>query len=152
MKKERKMLLIVFLLIIFFIDQTYFITPQKSLLLPEKIYTYLSTKKSGPVLDIPYSIRDGLRFLGNKNAVWHPYASLIHQQPIYDNYAGRINEDIFLYYENDPFFGFLNKIINSDLKDYEILVNQIDINQLKESINFFNINNIILFSQIILNF
>jgi len=144
MAEGKRRLLMIFLLTVFFIDQIYFIVPQKSILLPKNIYTYLSVNNSGPVLNIPYTIRDGLRFLGYKNVVWHPYSSFIHEQPLYGNYAGRIDEDIFLYYERDPLFGFLHKIINGNTKDYKTLLDEVNYNDLEKSIDFFNINNIVL--------
>jgi hypothetical protein len=140
----KKIILTMILLLVFFIDQRYLVTPESDRQLPTKIYSYLFSKNPGPVLDIPYSIRDGLRFLGHKHLIWHPYAQLLHNQPIYGIYAGRIDEDIFEFYKNDPLFGLLDQIINSKPRFYKEKIKQIDLEKIKQSIEFFNIKTIIL--------
>jgi hypothetical protein len=143
--KKYQILFLLFLFSIFLIDQNYgSLIQTQRMRLPMKIYQNLLKTNHGPVLEIPYSIRDGLRSLGYKHAIWYPWAQRIHQQPIFNIYAGRLSEDIFRYYYNDYLFGSLDKLINEKSDDYLDFETNFNDEKFKQSLDFFNIHSIIL--------
>lgn len=133
------------LLLIFFLDQSYTAvlpTPYFRVV-PSNIYKYLQSIEQGVMLEVPFTVRDGLRFQGNYHTVWLPFTQLIHQQKIFSVYGGRIRNDIFDYYKNDFLLGYLSKLINypNSLKqpienDKKMLVGR--------SVNFFDIEHILV--------
>lgn len=140
--KAKKYALIVFIFIlIFFVDQTYFVNKGVGQVLPIKIYTYLKEHHSGPVLNIPFTIRDGLRNIGNPHGIWEPYSQLIHTQPIYSVYAGRLSNDIFNFYKDIYMFDLIDNLINKK-KLYPLT--SVDKNRLARSFDFFDVKNILL--------
>lgn len=102
------------LLLIFFLDQSYIaVLPSPYFrVIPPKIYNYLQSYGQGVLLEVPFTVRDGLRFQGNYHTVWLPFTQLIHRQKIFSVYGGRIRDDIFDYYKNDPLLGYIDKLIN----------------------------------------
>jgi hypothetical protein len=134
---------VIFLLIflIFIIDQLYLGYPGAKIKLPLKIYKYIQSNNSGSVLDIPSTLRDGLRSVGYMDGIWQPNAQLLHKQPIYGFYAGRINNDIFDYYKKNYLFGTIDELVN---KKNSLLVRNLDYSKFADSLDFFDVHNVIL--------
>lgn len=149
LKRTRKYQYLMVLIIIgvFIIDQFVYIAPAPKLTYPNKIYKYLSVKKSlSPLLEIPFSIRDPIKNFGNSNVFWSSYTQLIHNQPIFGAYAGRIPNTTFSYYIRNPLIGTIGQIINSSTNpiDYQLHVTKYGIESMRNSIDFYDLKYIIL--------
>lgn len=110
-KKTLLLSLIVFL--IFFADQFYLIKNEIYKKIPYKAYIKI---KSDPVrltvLEIPFTVRDGLRYKGFVFATSPMTGSLIHGKPVMGGYLSRIDAKVFDYYQNLPFISFILDIID----------------------------------------
>lgn len=101
------------LFLIFFLDQFYLVSQYPKWKLPIKIYQYI---KQDPqeitILEIPFVIRDGLRYRGDVHALSPMKGVLLHQKPIIGGYLSRVSPAIFSYYDNLPFISYLAEIID----------------------------------------
>lgn len=139
--------LILIIIGIFLIDQYVYIAPAPKITYPNKIYNYLSNKKdAGPLLEIPFSIRDSIKNFGYSNVLWSSYTQLTHKQQIFGAYAGRISNTMFSYYLKNPLMGPIGKIIDpsTDPLTYQDIVNRYDKKYLKDSIDFYNLKYVVL--------
>lgn len=130
------------LVLLFLIDQSYTITlpPTIHLNLPTAIYQDLNLKTNdSPILEIPFAIRDGLKNLGNFYAVWLPWVQLIHKQSSFGVYGGRINDEIFSYYQKNPLFAGFALLIDRDTKNYKEIASKIEVQKMRPSLEFFGI-------------
>lgn len=113
-----KYLFFIVIFIIFIIDHRYpdNITPEVT------HYPYTLYKTIGQdvqdvsVLDIPFAVRDGFTYFGDINgfttlAVGQPY----HQKYSLGGYFGRVSRFKIRYYQDNPFLGFLGRVIDPDL-------------------------------------
>jgi hypothetical protein len=135
----KKNIIYVILIAIFFIDQFYINLDSVKRPIPIHILKYINRQSKGVTLNIPFTIRDGINFLGHKHLIWLPNWQFIHNQPGFDIYAGRINEEIFDFYKKDYLFNTLNSLINN--KKAPSFLNE---QKISKSISYFNIKNIIL--------
>lgn len=135
----KKNLFLFFLLFIFFIDQTYLSTPYGIKNIPTKIYNYLSTQERAPILEIPFAIRDGLDYIGDIDSVWSFRGQLLHKQPIFGAYLGRINETTFSYFRNDALLGNLGKLIDGKTTNSAEIVNSLNFKRMIDSADFYGI-------------
>src|SRR3989344_2057373 len=133
------------LILIFFLDQSYTaVLPMPNFrVLTPKIYTYIQSHGKGPLLEVPFSVRDGLRFQGDYNSIWLPTAQLKHGQKIFSLYGGRIRDDIFDYYKNDPLFGSIDRLINKPNKQEKTITEKAQ-KEITRSLEFFDIHYILL--------
>lgn len=110
---KKKYLLLLILLFIFFIDQYYILPPRERTPFPSKIYEYLrKDPQKSTVFEIPFVVRDGFQYIGFVHAIGPMAAQLIHGKPIIGGYFARIPSDIFTYYKNLSFIGYVAKIID----------------------------------------
>lgn len=101
------------LFLIFFIDQYYLIPKNPQVKLPIKSYQYIKKDpRESVVLEIPFVIRDGLRYRGYVHALSSMRGVLIHQKPIIGGYLSRVSPAVFKYYDNLPFITYLSSIID----------------------------------------
>lgn len=145
--KSKKTMLFALLIAIFFLDQSYTISlpPTIYIPLPTKIYQHLKTENhKTPILEIPFDIRDGLKNLGSFYSPWLTWAQLLHQQPTFSIYGGRINNQIFAYYKTNPLFGPIGQLTDRDVKNFDAIASQFDIKKMKTVIDFFGIEYIII--------
>ncbi|MEK7633236.1 MAG: hypothetical protein AAB437_00135 [Patescibacteria group bacterium] len=142
-KKWLKVLILFTLFFIFIFDQITIVSSPTTVKIPNKIYEYLSKQKTGPVLEIPFSIRDSIKNFGYANVIWSPYAQLLHHQKIFGVYAGRIPNVLFNYYLKDSLIGQLGKIITSANVDYESLIKKINRQDFINKIDFYQISYVI---------
>ena len=110
--KKRSTILIITLFIIFFVDQFYVIPTKLNQEIPSKIYNYLKDKPRGTVLEIPFTVRDGFQYLGFVHAIQPMAGQLIHGKPIIGGYIARVPGNIFIYYKNLKFIGYITRIID----------------------------------------
>lgn len=136
----------VFLMLIFLFDQSYTIAlpPLIKINLPLKIYDYLSKNNKGPVLEVPFAIRDGHKNLGNFYAVWSAWPQLAHKQKIFGIFGGRIKESTFDYFSQNPLFGPLGKLIDRNATNEGKIVQNFDWSKMSDSIDFFGIEHVII--------
>lgn len=113
---------------------------------PSKAYRYIRQQEgNSPVLEIPFVVRDGLRNFGDYTSAWRPRTQLLHGKPTFSLYAGRINEDIFIYYNEDPFIGTIGRMIDPlQSKQSDQIVSEKRIGEMARSINFLGIEHILL--------
>lgn len=144
-KKQIFIFLIIFLIMI--IDQAYQGTPPIPLSIPNKIFSYLDKKgrtSQFSVLNIPFTIRDGLKSLGYFHGVWFPRVQSLFHKPIFSIYAGRINDDTFQYYKHNPLFALFDKAINGNQKDFQALFSSAKIDDIEKTVDFLDADYIIL--------
>ncbi len=96
------------------LDQAVLPFPERTFFYPEEIYSYIGDHKNGPLLEIPFVIRDGTKNFGSLNSVWIVRSQLYHDQPIFSLYAGRVPQKIFENFQTDPLFGPLGKLIDKE--------------------------------------
>lgn len=131
-------------MMIFLVDQSYTASFSQVLNpIPQKIYERLEKASPGPVIEIPFAIRDGLQYVGDFNAVWALRTQLIYNNPKFSVYAGRLNPSAFDYYRDDAFIGYMASVIDEN-NQRKIVVNQ---KKMIDSIEFFGLANIVLKEQ-----
>ena len=151
--KKTRLVFIYFLLTIFILDQFYTIPPKVNATLPNSIYQYVkSDKNKVSVMEIPYTVRDGIEYIGFVHAISPIKGALIHNKAVIGGYLPRINPYIFEYYRGLPFSGYIAKII--DKGNYnptrekplalKIIPFEGSINLAREEIEFLDIKYIIL--------
>lgn len=109
---KKSLILLTALFIIFFLDQLYVIPTKLNQEIPMKIYNNLKDESQGTVLEIPFTVRDGFQYIGFVHAIQPMAGQLIHGKPIIGGYMARVPENIFDYYKNLKFIGYLAKIID----------------------------------------
>lgn len=118
--KKKQIIFIILFLIIFFIDQYYVFPIRTNPNIPNKIYLYLKDQKDNKtVLEIPFTVRDGFKYIGFVHAIQPMAGQVIHNKPIIGGYLARVNESTFNYYKNLKFIGYLSKII--DKGNYDLI-------------------------------
>lgn len=108
----RKTIILIGLFIIFFLDQFYVIPTKLNQEIPVKIYNNLKDKPQGTVLEIPFTVRDGFKYIGFVHAIQPMAGQLIYGKPIIGGYIARVPEIIFNYYKNLKFINYVSKIID----------------------------------------
>jgi hypothetical protein len=146
-KFKKKVLISVFLLLLFFIDQFYVmqINPYQ-LNLPLQAYQHIKQDPSTTtVLEIPFTIRDGLLAEGDVEAIQFELGNLFHEKPIIGGYLGRVSEYKFEYYRQDPLLRYVT--INIDGRTDNDLTRP-DLISLNNSIRTLNIKYVIIKNEI----
>jgi len=128
-----------------------------NILPPPQVYPYnifqtiKSDKEKVSVMDIPFTVRDGFTYFGDSNAIGMTIGESWHGKPVIGGYMGRIPDYKKNYYRLNPFFGYLGRIIDSDLKnnpiiDQDDLINwtELNIEKSKDIIDFLDLKYIIL--------
>lgn len=118
---------------------------------PKKIYKEINKDKSfSVVLEIPFTVRDGITYFGDKDAVYQIMGQFTFDKPLIGGYIGRVPNYVKEYNEKDPFVGYLGRIIDEDVNlngsiDREKLSEwqELDYEAAKNSIDFLSIKNII---------
>ncbi len=140
---QKQWLIVSVLFVIFLFDQRIYISPPLQMPVPNKIYSYLQDKPASPLLEIPFTIRDGLKNHGHMHSVWSMQQQFQHDHPLFGIYAGRVPDPQFAYFQTHPFFGPLGKLISID-EDPRIAATQITQPQLKSSSDFFDLQYVLL--------
>jgi len=148
-----KVIFLSILFLIFFLDNRYFVSskPPFQIKYPNKIYSYIKNDREfSTVLEIPFTVRDGFTYFGNGDAFQMIIGEAIHGKPVLGGYTGRIADYKKNYYKDNPFFGYLGRLIDSDLLnnpsiEKSDLINwkNIDLEKSKDTINFLDLKYII---------
>jgi len=145
--KKRQLIIFFILFCIAIVDQSFQGGPPLVLPIPNKIFSYLDKKEDptqSSVLNIPFTIRDGLQSLGYYHGVWFTRTQLLFRKPIFSIYAGRLSDDTFRYYQSNVLFALLDKAINTPNADYESLFKSADVKGVDKTMRFLDINYVIL--------
>lgn len=142
-KKWLKYIIFAVIFFIFVFDQMAMVGRPTKVKVPVKIYEYLSKQKTGPVLEIPFIIRDSIKNFGDTNIIWSPYGQLIHHRQIFSVYAGRVPNILFNYYLKNPLIGSLGKIIESNPVNHHSLTKKTNRHNFLGTINFYQISYLI---------
>lgn len=119
---------------------------------PYKIFQDVkSDKENVSVLEIPFTVRDGFTYFGDGNAIGMTVGEAIFEKPVIGGYMGRVVDYKKNYYIENPFLGYLGRIIDKDINinpriDQKDLVNwaNLDIEKSKEIISFLSLKYIIM--------
>lgn len=85
---------------------------------PTKIYQSIQKDQSMiSVLEIPFSVRDGFISFGSYNSILMATGQLTHGKPIIGGYAGRIPDHVKDYYQDNPFLGYIGRIIDEGINE-----------------------------------
>ncbi|CAN5137684.1 hypothetical protein BH09PAT2_BH09PAT2_04130 [soil metagenome] len=144
---QQKWLILLTIIVIFFIDDTNHIFPVVLVPIPNKIYAYLNHKPSTPLLEIPFTFRDGLKNHGYMHAVWSMQPQFQHGHPLFGIYAGRVPDPSFTYFQTHPFFGPMGQLVTIENTDKAKLVKKIDQKKLASARDFFGFDYILLKNQ-----
>lgn len=152
-KSDRfKKIFLLILFLVFVVDQRVNnkILPAPQIY-PYKIYKSIQAdKEKATVLEIPFTVRDGFTYFGDGNAIGMTVGQSIHEKSLIGGYIGRISDYKKNYYINDPFIGYIGRLIDENIlnnpsANIEDLINwqKIDIENSKNTIDFLNIKYII---------
>ena len=112
-KNSRVTVVFITLFVIFFVDQMYFVPNRNQKEIPLAAYNYIaSSEKNGSVFEIPFTIRDGLQYMGDVHATSIMRGTVIHGRPIIGGYISRTDPKIFNYYKNISFVAHTAEIID----------------------------------------
>ncbi len=150
---KKKQIVLLGLFIVFFVDQFYTIPEKPSYAFPVKAYKYIKSDQSeSTVLQIPFTIRDGFKYIGYVHAISPTNGTFIHGKPVIGGYFARFNSSVFEYHSNLPFIGYVAKIIdkgnyNPDKegpKPLNIIPFRNDIKKIDQELEFLSVKFILL--------
>lgn len=151
--KNKKYFFYTIIFIIFIFDQGYNIPSKISDVVPNLLYKEIRKEKdNSTVLEIPFTVRDGFKYLGFVHSIGLMNGPLIYERPVIGGYLARLNTGIFSYYENLPFLGYILKITDKGNynpttekpKPLTIFSYPANIESAKKEVDFLNIKYIIL--------
>lgn len=138
--KSWRTIILLLLMGIFLLDQRVVLGPPSKVTLPLSIYRYLAdTKEKSPLLEIPFTMRDSIKYFGNQHSHYASYVTLLHHHPIFGVYAGRITNHVLSYYTENPLLGPIGKIIDTDSSDLDTSSIEIDFQEMQKTLNFYEI-------------
>ncbi len=109
--KKIRITLYLTIFFIFIFDQIYIIPPRIQQQVPNKLYQIIKNdKEKSTVLEIPFTVRDGFRYLGFVHAISIMGGPLNFDKPVIGGYLARINPGVFDYYSNLPFISYVLQI------------------------------------------
>lgn len=110
-KFQKIFILILFL--VFAVDQMYVIPQRIRTEIPLKVYKYIKKDPARmTVLEIPFTARDGFLYVGFVHALTPMDGILYHEKPIIGGYIARVHPEVFRYYRDLPFLGYISSIID----------------------------------------
>ena len=113
LKKTQVTTTFIIIFFIFLLDQMYVVPNRPEKQIPLKAYTYLAkSDEPGTVLEVPFTVRDGLQYIGDVHATPIMRGSIIHNRQIIGGYLSRVDTSIFDYYKGLPFIGHTAAIID----------------------------------------
>jgi hypothetical protein len=106
-------ILFIAVFLLFFLDQFYLIPNETYKKIPNKAYMYIKSDSiKSTVLEIPFTVRDGLQYMGFVYGTSPMTGALIHNKPIIGGYISRISPEIFNFYRNKSFINYIASIID----------------------------------------
>lgn len=152
-REKKRVIIIILIFLVFFADQMYVIRNRITTHIPLKIYEYIKKDpRVSTVLEIPFTVRDGLQYAGFVHATSIMKSPLLHDKPVIGGYLSRVNPAVFQYYQGLPFIGHVAKII--DKGNYHLYKEQpqepkisafsADIQTITDELDFLNIRYVVL--------
>lgn len=111
---RKKVLFATILSAVILLDHSFVHTPAPKNSVPSVIYDEIRKNSKGSVLEIPYTVRDGLEYLGALDAIFPQMGVLVHGRPVLAAHTGRVNDYVFDYYRNDPLLGFFSQLVDEN--------------------------------------
>jgi hypothetical protein len=109
--QKNKTIFIVSAFAIFFVDQFYILPEKISNPIPTALYQELKNDSSNyRILEIPYMVRDGFNYFGFVHALAPMQGIPIHQHSIMGGYLARVSPEVFSYYKNLNFLGYVASV------------------------------------------
>lgn len=129
-------------LIILLMAEMYTVPTQtKTRALPSEQYKVMAQDQiHGTVLEIPFTVRDGFQYLGEKDAISFQNGSLDYQRPVLGGYFSRLHPDIFAYYHDLYFVGKILDLLDTKAN----YLNSLDIEQVEKELDFLDVRYILL--------
>ncbi len=151
--KGFKEIFIVSVFAVFFVDQFYILPDKISSPVPTELYQEIAKDTADyRVLEIPYTVRDGFEYLGFVHALAPMQGTLIHNKPIMGGYLARVSPEVFTYYQNLNFLGYVAGV--TDKGNYNPYYQQpteptvtpylLDEQTVRDELDFFGIKYVIL--------
>jgi hypothetical protein len=110
---RRRLMILLLVMTVFIVDQFHFTPVMPTQEVPIKAYEYISHDLSQvTVLEIPFTVRDGLQYIGSVHSTSFIKGILIHHKPVIGGYPSRVYPWVFKYYQELPFIGHIAKIID----------------------------------------
>ena len=121
---------------VFLLDQRVVLSPPTTVTLPTTIYEYLAKQpQATPLLEIPFSIRDSIKYYGYIHSFYSSYVTLLHRQPIFGVYAGRVPNHIFTDITKNPIIGPIGKMIDLETTDPSAVFAEINYPEMEKMID-----------------
>ncbi len=118
--KLNKWKMMIVLLAVVGLDQSYRLPAPVEQPVPVSLYREIGVdNRNSVVLEIPFAVRDGLKYLGFVHAISPMQGVLIHDKPILGGYFARVNDEIFEYYKGLKVLGYILAI--TDRGNYDPL-------------------------------
>lgn len=154
---KTKNIVFIFLLIIFFIDHRYYVNPTGPpiTVYPNAIYNEIKKDPDNvTVLEIPFTVRDGFTYFADINGFQMMIGESVHGKSVLGGYSGRIPDYKKNYYVNNPFLGYIGRVIdlgiqsNQSFDKSDMLQWQtIDIEKSQETLDFFDTKYVVMNDQ-----
>lgn len=116
-------------------------TKNNTQIIPTELYKIIENDSAwGTVLEIPFVVRDGFEYLGEKDAIVFQNGSLTYSRPVLGGYFARLHPDLFAYYYELPFTGQILDLLKAKPTGLE----NIDIQDVQKELDFLDVRYIIL--------
>jgi len=108
LKVKNKKIIITALFLIFIFDQSYQDFARITHKIPHKLFNALQKDNSDySVLTIPFTLRDGFKYIGFVHDPMNIYGTVFHKHPAIGGYSARVGLQVFDYYRNLSFISYL---------------------------------------------
>lgn len=108
-------------------------------------------KEKSSVMMVPFTVRDGLTWFGEYNAVNIDFAQTYFQKPLIGGYVGRVPDYVKEYYRSNAFVGKIGRMIDPDLSTNPFMLNVSerdkwgdDLGLAKEAVELLNIKYVLI--------
>lgn len=114
---KKKVIFLAALFLIFILDHSFIYSPPKPIFVAHKTYQTIQNDDSEffTVYQMPSVIRDGFKYLGDLSSLDFIAGQLRHQKPFLGGYFGRISEYKMEYYRDNPFLGYMGRLMDEDV-------------------------------------
>ncbi|MBU0619015.1 hypothetical protein KKD62_02140 [Patescibacteria group bacterium] len=150
--KKFKIGFSIIFLVVFFLDQYFIVPTPPQHFFPNQAYEKIRNDSAQiTVMEAPSTIRDGFVYLGKGNNINFFAGQMTHGKPVLAGYFGRIAFYKRNYYQQNPFWGYVGRLMDPDVAhngniDQADLINwqEIDIDKSLEAIDFLDLKYFLL--------
>ncbi len=113
LRTKNKRIVIIFLFLVFIFDQFYLDFARITQKIPHKLFNTISKDNDDySVLSIPFTLRDGFRYIGFVHDPMNHYGTVFHNHPVIGGYAARVGTQVFDYYKNLSFISYIAESVD----------------------------------------